>query len=68
MEAFVPKEKKIPQTNNLSLLRNLKHNLCAKYKQWMLEAKLSYASPVAPMLVLLISPSKIVGQKHHLGI
>lgn len=34
----------------------------------MLEAKLSYASPVAPMLVLLISPSKIVGQKHHLGI
>ena len=54
-EAFVPKEKK----TNLTLLRNLKYNLCAKYKQHMLETKFSYAPPVAPMLVLLIRPSKI---------
>lgn len=55
-EAFVPREKKY---NNL--LRHLKYNLCAKYKQHMLEIKLNYAPPVASVHVLLISPSKIVG-------
>jgi len=43
------------------LLRNLKYNFCAKHKQHMLEAKRNYLPPVVPVLVLLISPSKIVG-------